>query len=228
MGEAAARDRPGLLPGDYVVLSVEDSGRGMDDETRRNLFEPFFTTKDVGEGTGLGLATVYGIVKQAGGFIDVSSGIGSGTTFQVMFPRHGGTVSSRRVNEPTEVPRGRGETVLVVEDESSILRLTQTVLSELGYRVIAAQTPEEARAVAADQTRSIDLLLTDIVMAGTNGRDLARQLAEGRKDLRAVFMSGYTDDVIADHGVLEEGVHFLQKPFSHSELAVRVREALDD
>jgi len=219
---------PGFIPGEYVQLSVSDDGTGMDLETRNNLFEPFFTTKELGKGTGLGLATVYGIVKQNNGFINVYSEPGMGAVFRIYLPRH--IVTDRNAipekrDSAQSVPTG-SETVLVVEDEPAILEVAGLMLESLGYQVLSADTPGNALALA-ETHETIHLLLTDVVMPEMNGRDLAGRLCATHPDLKCLFMSGYTSDVIAHHQVLDKGVHFLQKPFSKAELAVRVRSALD-
>ncbi|MCP4545214.1 MAG: PAS domain S-box protein [bacterium] len=218
---------PGFEPGDYVMLTVSDDGCGMDKETRGNIFEPFFTSKEVGEGTGLGLATVYGIVKQNGGFINVYSELDLGSTFSVYLPVHqmsGTSVSSGNDDSVSVV--GGSETVLLVEDEPAILDLTRMMLDRLGYTVIWAATPAEAILLVEEHAGEIHLLITDVVMPEMNGRDLARKLVTLIPDLSLLYMSGYTADVIACQGVLDEGVLFIQKPFSIQDLAVKVREAL--
>jgi len=227
--ETFCADHPEFEPGRYAVLSVSDDGCGMDRETKARIFEPFFTTKRLGEGTGLGLATVYGIVKQNEGFIDVHSEPGSGTTFRIYLPVpevprpiQGKGVSTSAVTERS------GETVLLVEDEEALLRLNSRMLERLGYQVIPASTPGEAIRLAQEHREGIHLLVTDVVMPEMNGRDLARQLLSLYPGMRRLFMSGYTADVIAHHGVLDEGVHFLQKPFSIAALAEKLREVLDD
>jgi PAS domain S-box-containing protein len=225
--EGNRAELPGVVPGDYVLLAVSDDGCGMSREILDKLFEPFFTTKAAGKGTGLGLATVYGIVKQNDGFIQVRSAPGEGTTFRIYLPRYvdsGGQGSGERVAEP--VVRGH-ETVLVVEDERALLDLSRRMLEKLGYRVLAAGSPGEAMELAEQHSGEIHLLMTDVVMPDMNGRDLARNLLSLYPNLKRLFMSGYTADVIARHGVLDEGVHFIQKPFSKQELAARVRAALD-
>jgi two-component system, cell cycle sensor histidine kinase and response regulator CckA len=217
----------GFVPGEYVRLVVSDDGCGMDKETLSHLFEPFFTTKKVGQGTGLGLATVYGAVKQNNGFINVYSEPGRGTTFTIYLPRHAGE-TRRTITEgaPAPDPRGR-EVILLVEDEPAILRLAAMMLEKQGYTVVAAATPGEAIRLARERTGEIDLLMTDVVMPEMNGRELARNILTLYPGLRRLFMSGYTADVIAHQGVLEEGVHFIQKPFGIKELAAKVREVLD-
>lgn len=218
-------DHPGATPGDHVVLRVEDSGAGMDRATLDRLFEPFYTTKPVGEGTGLGLSTVYGVVRQNEGFIDVASEPGKGSRFTIFLPRHRGAVPAA---EPTAEapPEGGHETILLVEDEPTILKLAATMLERQGYTVIPAGRPGEAIRVAQDHRGPIHLLVTDVIMPETNGRELAAHLAALFPGLRCLFMSGYTADLIARHGVLDEGIHFIQKPFSMSSLAAKIRETL--
>ena len=217
----------GFIPGRYVLLAVSDDGCGMDKETLARLFEPFFTTKEVGKGTGLGLATVYGIVRQNSGFINVYSEPGTGTTFRIYLPRY---ESEQAVADETrksvEAPTGT-ETVLLVEDEDSLLDLGTLLLEDLGYTVLAASCPNRALLIAEEFRGEIHLLLTDVIMPEMSGRDLRERLAASRPNLKSLYMSGYTAEVIAHHGVLHEGVHFLQKPFSVQDLAVKLREALN-
>ncbi len=223
--ECAHRDE--LIPGDYVLLMVSDTGRGMDPATRERIFEPFFTTKGMGEGTGLGLSTIYGIVKQNKGDVQVYSEPGNGTTFRIYLPRH---VGEAYVAEDQGVPQillGRGETVLVAEDEDAILKLTARMLQGLGYTVLTALSPTHAEQLAKAQTGPIDLLITDVVMPEMSGRDLADRLRNFYPDLKVLYMSGYTADVIAHRGVLEENMQFISKPFSQRDLARKVREALE-
>ena len=225
--EVYCASRAGCVPGKYVLLDVSDSGCGMDKEILSKLFEPFFTTKEVGKGTGLGLAMVYGIVKQNKGFIDVYSEPGEGTTFRIYLPRHVGKDEQPRAEAPQEsVTRGQ-ETILVVEDEPEILSTTKRVLEKQGYKVLTAITPGEAIHLAEKHSGEIDLLLTDVVMPEMNGRDLAKKMLSLYPHLKRLFMSGYTADVIAHQGVLDDGVHFIQKPFSIKDLATKVRQALD-
>lgn len=219
-------DHPGFVPGEYVMLAVSDDGCGMDKETQNRIFEPFFTTKGVGEGTGLGLATVYGIVKQNRGFINVYSEPGTGTTFKIYLPRVEATPEEIFGGPPTKV-RGGAETVLLVEDDESILKLGKTFLEQLGYTVLPSRTPREAIRLAHEHTGDIQLLITDVVMPEMNGRELSEQIRAIRPGTRCLYMSGYTADVIAHRGILIEGVHFLQKPFSAQALADKVREALE-
>jgi CheY-like chemotaxis protein len=219
--------RVGFEPGEYVLLTVSDDGKGMDEETLASIFEPFFTTKGVGEGTGLGLATVYGAVKQNDGFIDVNSEVGQGTVFRIYLPRHVGDTAQARTESAAEPVIGGHETILLVEDEPSFLKLATTVLERQGYTVLAANTPDEAMRLASEHRGGICLLMTDVVMPEMNGRDLAKRLLSLSPRLKCLYMSGYTADIIAHQGVVDEGVHFIQKPFSLRDLAAKVREALD-
>jgi CheY-like chemotaxis protein len=199
----------------------------MDKETLAHIFEPFFTTKGVGEGTGLGLATVYGIVKQNNGLINAVSEPGLGTTFTIYLPRHRGEAERAQKKGELETARRGEETVLLVEDEPAILGLTSQLLAMQGYSVLAAATPSAAIRLAREHSGEINLLLTDVVMPEMNGRDLAINLFSLYPRLKCMFMSGYTADVIARHDLLGEGVHFIQKPFTLQELAAKVREVLD-
>ncbi len=217
----------GFIPGDYVHLSVSDNGCGMGKDILDKLFEPFFTTKEMGKGTGLGLATVFGIVKQNNGFVNVHSEPGQGTTFNIYLPRHVGK-TEQKPKEALAEPIVRGqETILLVEDELAILKMTAIMLEKQGYRVLSAKTPGEAIRLAREHAGQIHLLMTDVVMPEMNGRDLAKNLLSLYPQIKRLFMSGYTADVIAHHGVLEEGVCFIQKPFYKKDLAAKVREALD-
>ena len=217
---------PDFLPGEYVRLSVSDNGCGMDKETISNIFEPFFTTKGCGEGTGLGLATVYGIVKQNRGFINVYSEQNQGTTFTIYLPRHDGNAGQAYPQGTKEPSRGY-ETILLVEDEPAILKITSLMLETLGYRVLTAGTPDEAIRMAGEQAGEIHLLMTDVIMPGKNGRTLAKCLVSRYPHIKHLFMSGHTANVIAHQGVLEEGVNFIHKPFSLPALASKVRYILD-
>ncbi|HSJ55761.1 MAG TPA: PAS domain S-box protein [Anaerolineae bacterium] len=218
---------PGFVSGEYVMLAVSDDGCGMTREVIDHLFEPFFSTKEMGKGTGLGLATVYGIVRQNDGFINVYSEPGRGSTFKIYLPRLAEQPVQLAAPAPREMATGLGETLLLVEDEPAILKIARAMLQELGYRVLAAGTPGEALLLAESRTAEIDLLITDVVMPEMSGRDLAKSLSEIKPALRILFTSGYTGDVIAHRGVLDKGVHFLQKPFSIEDLASKVREVLD-
>ncbi len=223
--ESYCSEHMGFTPGDYVLMAVSDNGCGMDAETRRHIFEPFFTTKERGKGTGLGLATVFGIVKQNDGFINVYSEPKQGTTFKVYLRRH--RAAGVQPNQTVAASSVAGnETVLLVEDEPAIRQMTERMLRRLGYTVIAASTPGAAIQLAREYVGVIDLLLTDVVMPEMNGRDLAKNLLSIRPDLKRLFVSGYTANVIAHHGVLDEGVNFLQKPFSIEALATKLREVL--
>ncbi|MGA2300981.1 MAG: PAS domain S-box protein [Candidatus Acidiferrum sp.] len=226
MDEMYARQHPGAKPGKYVILSVADSGVGMNSETLLHIFEPFFTTKEVGKGTGLGLATVYGIMKQSGGYIWVDSELGKGSCFQIFLPRVEETVT--HVAEQTSPsPNSQGsETILVAEDAEPLRKLARTFLEERGFQVLTASSGEEALKVAAEFSGKIHLLLTDVVMPGMNGRVLAEQLLPKRPGMKVLYMSGYTDSFIAGHGVLEEGTHLLHKPFTEEVLISKVCEVL--
>jgi len=220
-------ERMGVSSGEYVTLVVSDSGCGMDNETMAQAFEPFFTTKGRSKGTGLGLATVYGIVKQNRGFISVESEPGQGTTFSISLPRHIGKAEQLKAAEIDEQSALGNETVLVVEDEELLLGLSTMMLEQLGYRVLAAKTPGEAIELAQNHLGTIHLLITDVIMPEMNGRDLAARLLSLYPGLKRLFISGYTADVIAHHGVLDEGVNFLQKPFFKKQLAEKIREILE-
>ncbi|HPJ97364.1 MAG TPA: ATP-binding protein, partial [Syntrophales bacterium] len=216
----------GFVPGDYVTLSVNDNGCGMNEETQNNLFEPFFTTKDIGQGTGLGLSTVYGIVKQHSGFINAESEPGKGSTFTIYLPRHEGRTEP--VKKENEAAVTGTETVLLVEDEPAILEMTRMMLHRLGYTVLSAGKPAEALELARKHAGQIHLLMTDVVMPEMNGRDLAQNITFIHPNIRRLFMSGYPADVIARQGVLDEGVHFIQKPFLMKDLAAKLRGAMRD
>jgi len=216
------------LPGEYVRLSVSDDGCGMDRETQDHIFEPFFTTKEIGQGTGLGMATVYGIVKQNEGFIQLSSKPGIGTTFDIYLPRQSAKSEIAGSDATGEaIPRSRGETVLMVEDDPTMREMGLMMLQRLGYKVLPAATPGEAIRCVEEDNRKIHLFIIDVVMPEMNGRELADQLLEIRPGMKHLFMSGYTADVIAHRGVLDEGVNFIQKPFSLKDLAVKIREVLE-
>ena len=225
--DAYCAAHPGLAPGSYVRLDVIDDGCGMDAVTQAHLFEPFFTTKEQGRGTGLGLATVYGSVKQNGGFVEVVSEPGRGTTIGILLPRHDSAAGQASAESGLPTVSGGAETVLLVEDEPAILQMGKTMLGRLGYRVLAANTPADAIQLAATHSGNIDLLVTDVVMPGMNGRDLAARIISRWPSIACLYMSGYTSDIIAHHGVVDDGMQFIQKPFSMNELAGKVREALD-
>jgi signal transduction histidine kinase/ActR/RegA family two-component response regulator len=224
--EAYCADHDGFVPGDFVRLAVSDDGCGMDKETQERIFEPFFTTKEIGQGTGLGLATVYGIVKQNDGFINVYSEPDKGTTFKIYLPRYQGPHPEEREQRVGIIPKGQNELILVVEDEPQTLRLAEKMLRVLGYRTLTTSIPSEAIQLTKAHA-DISLLITDVVMPEMNGRELCDQVKANCPDLQCLFMSGYTADVIAHRGVLEEGVHFLQKPFSKKDLGIKVRDVLN-
>jgi CheY-like chemotaxis protein len=214
-----------ILTGDYAVLTVQDTGVGMDTETQSRMFEPFFSTKPKGEGAGLGLATTYSIVQQSGGYITASSTLGSGTTFKMYLPR-AQAAEAQPIQPPTTTPGGK-ETILIVDDETAIRRLAGQFLSGLGYRILEAGGGPEALRVANERPEPIDLLLTDVVMPNMSGREVAFQLAPARPDMKVSYMSGHSEDVIRSHGVLNAPDIFLQKPFRLSDLAIKVRALLD-
>lgn len=221
-----AASRMGLKPGPHVMLSVRDTGTGMSAETRAHLFEPFFTTKPPGRGTGLGLATIFGIVTQHEGHIEVESELGQGTTFRIYLPeaRQKAAVA---VEQLTGRRAARGETLLVVDDEQPVRQLARQVLAQAGYRVLDAGSADEAEKLAANHQGAIHLLVTDIVMPGTSGRTLAHRLLAARPDMKVLYISGYAEGGVPHHGALGEGVAFLQKPFTPATLMTAVREALD-
>jgi two-component system, cell cycle sensor histidine kinase and response regulator CckA len=222
-----AREHPGSIAGQYVMLAVTDTGTGMDPDTQAQIFEPFFTTKGRDKGTGLGLATVYGVVKQSNGYITVESEKGNGALFKIYLPRIEEPVAirSESIEEPLTV-RG-SETVLLVEDAEPLRMLAQLFLKENGYHVLTAADGAEAQQVAAQAPGPIHLLLTDVVMPGINGRVLAERLAPLHPTMKVLYISGYTDSFIAGHGVLEEGIHLLHKPFTEEALMRKIRELLD-
>ena len=229
LSPAYAAAHPEVRPGPHVLLSVADTGHGMDDETQAHLFEPFFTTKERGKGTGLGLATVYGIVQQSGGHIRVNSAADSGSTFLIYLPRveapeDGGQGA---VRPPLPRPSPGTETVLLAEDEEVVRRFAREILSGNGYKVLEAGNGREALLLSEAHRGEIHLLLTDVVMPKMSGRELTERIRPLRPDLRILYMSGYTDDAILRHGVLEDGIPFLQKPFTSEGLARKVREVLD-
>lgn len=226
--ETYCTQHAGFIAGEYALLSVSDNGNGMDKETLEQIFEPFFSSKGVGKGTGLGLSTVYGIVKQNNGFINVYSEPGEGTTFKIYLSRHPGQVGDTQREEMVKIHRGHGQTVLVVEDEPTLLTLSKRMLEILGYRVLAAGAPSEAIRLANEHAGKIQLLITDVVMPEMNGRDLAEQIHSLYPSLKILFMSGYTADVIADRGMLGEDVKFIQKPFSMTDLSIKVRDAIKE
>jgi PAS domain S-box-containing protein len=227
MDESFCESDSSFLPGKYVCLSVSDNGCGMDNQTLENIFEPFFTTKELGKGTGLGLSTIYGIVKQNNGFIQVKSELDHGSSFRIYLPRFSEQPMSSLEKTSEKPSTGGIEAVLLVEDEPEILNVTQIMLEKLGYKVLPYSNPGEALSFLETYTGDIHLLMTDVVMPEMNGHDLSIRLLSRFPDIKRLFMSGYTADVIAHHGVLDEGVDFIQKPFTMKYLASKVREALD-
>ena len=226
LDEEYVHTHPGSRPETYVMLAVSDSGCGMDQNTLRNLFEPFFTTKPVGQGTGLGLSTVYGIVKQHDGNIFVYSEPGQGSTFKIYLPQIDESPQTKEMAENLSPPGG-SEEIMVVEDNQAVRKLAVRFLENGGYRVREAGDPEECIEILTNSDLKVDLLLTDVVMPGMNGRELFEKLAASHPDLKVLYMSGYTDEAIARHGVLNRGVHFIQKPFSIHDLLKKVRETID-
>ncbi len=219
---------PDLAPGRYVVLAVTDTGHGMDAATRAQIFEPFFTTKEVGKGTGLGLATVYGIVKQSGGYIDVESEPGRGASFRVYLPRVEEAVAVPEAARPSGARQRGSETILLVEDDESLRTLAREILTVQGYTVLEAAAPRDALRIQETHPGRIDLLLTDVVMPEMNGRQLADRLTVARPDLAVLFMSGYTGAALGGRGEIAEfSGQLLQKPFTPDGLNRRVREVLD-
>jgi two-component system, cell cycle sensor histidine kinase and response regulator CckA len=222
-----ARQHASVRPGQYVMLAVSDTGSGMNADAQAHIFEPFFTTKVRGKGTGLGLSTVYGIVKQSGGSIWVSSEQSEGTTFKIYFPcveeRAEAMVTRTR---PAESPQG-SETILVVEDEEMVRGLVCQILRNKGYRVLEASNGEEGLLVCRQQSSPIHIMVTDVVMPGMNGRDLANRVASIRPAMKVLFMSGYSEDAVVSDGVLDRGLTFIQKPFTPEALAWKVREVLE-
>ena len=212
-----------------MMLAVTDNGCGMDAETQRHIFEPFYTTKGMTEGTGLGLSTVYGLAKQHGGHIQVYSEPGHGTTFKIYFPQADGQEDTR-IDEPEQnlqKIQGGTETVLIVEDEEMIRKLASEIIELNGYNVLCARNGDEALQLAGENPSKIDLLLTDVIMPGMNGKELHQQIQKICPGIRVIFTSGYTDNVITHHGVLDEGVNFLPKPFSGHSLLSKIRQTLD-
>ncbi len=226
LDEAYCERHIGSTPGRYVRLSVSDNGTGMDKETLKHIFEPFFTTKEEGKGTGLGLATVYGIIKQNDGYINVYSEPGYGTTFSLYLPSVGDIIDKQDSAEDSDIDLTGSGRILLVEDDPMVLQIARGMLESLGYWVTATHHPKEAIAIFTEAEEPFDLVITDVVMPSMSGKDLKSRLNETRPDLKVLFMSGYTADIIAHHGVLEEGIQFLQKPFTIQSLARKVNDIL--
>jgi two-component system, cell cycle sensor histidine kinase and response regulator CckA len=226
LDDSYTRTRPEVRPGRFVALTVSDTGSGMSPEVQARIFEPFFTTKGVGKGTGLGLAVVHGIVKQSGGSIEVYSEAGVGTTFKVYLPAVEEQPAALSSHGPDLPPRG-AETILLVEDDDSVRDFAAIALEGLGYTVLTAPGAEAALLLMANRTATVDLLVTDVVMPETGGRKLAETLQALYPGLKVLFISGYTDDAVVRHGVLQSDVAFLQKPFTPTSLARKVRDVLN-
>ena len=222
----ARQHRVAVQPGPYVMLAISDTGVGMDEVTRGRIFEPFFTTKGPGKGTGLGLSTVYGIVKQSDGFIWVYSEVGQGTSFKIYLPQVAEVAGGKR-HSPTVAPAHGTETILLVEDVEGLRKLAKRMLESAGYTVLTAANGEEALLLLERYKEPVHLMVTDVVMPGMSGRTLAERFDATRPGMKVLYMSGYTDDVVVRHGVLDEGMPFLGKPFTVVELTRKVREVLD-
>jgi two-component system cell cycle sensor histidine kinase/response regulator CckA len=227
LDEDYAATHVGVTPGPYVLLAVSDTGEGMTPETQAQIFEPFFTTKELGRGTGLGLSTVYGIVKQSGGHIWVYSELNHGTTFKIYLPQTSAEPDAEAVSKSVTPAISAKETVLLVEDDSEVRELVYSILTRLGYSVLAPRDTKTALSVGEQHATTIRLLLTDVIMPEINGLELAHRLAVHNPGLKVLFMSGYTENTVDQHGALEPGTHFLQKPFTPAALAAKVREVLD-
>jgi CheY-like chemotaxis protein len=214
------------VPGPHVMLAITDNGCGMDEKTKAHMFEPFFTTKEFGKGTGLGLSTVYGIMKQSGGFVWVYTELGIGTTFKICFPTVRTVHETESPSDNFEKIDNASETILIVEDDAGLLEVTHRSLEAVGYAILSARNPEEAIRIAESHPGPIHLMVTDVILPGINGAQLASQLSRLRPEMKVLFVSGYTDEYIVRHGVLEPGLAFLQKPFSPKALNRKVGEML--
>lgn len=228
LDESFCSHHPGSIPGEYVMLSLSDNGAGIEKEILENIFEPFFTTKGEGQGTGLGLSTIYGIVKQNDGFIDVKSEPGKGTTFLIFLPKNIDKTGKNDIEDKEyRIPRGNGEVILVVEDEDFVLDISRNALEKSGYSVLIAKTPNKALEQIKRHRDSINLLLTDLVMPEMSGKELADEIIKIKPDIKTLFMSGYTPDTVIHHGILEKDINFIQKPFTISGLANKVFHVLN-
>jgi CheY-like chemotaxis protein len=227
LDESYVREHPEVKPGEYVLISVSDTGHGIEAGMLERIFEPFFTTKEQGKGTGLGLSMVYGIVKQSDGHIACYSTVGQGTTFKVYLPRTEVDEESPTAVEFQKSEVSAHETILVVEDDDAVRHFTETILKKSGYNVWSARSGVDAVDYSSKSTEPIDVLITDVVMPGMNGREVARRVLVHHPQIRVLFTSGYTTNAIVHHGLLEEGLEFLQKPFSKKELLIRVRALLE-
>jgi two-component system cell cycle sensor histidine kinase/response regulator CckA len=227
LDDSYSADHPGVNPGRYVMLAVSDTGKGMTQETLARIFEPFFTTKAMGRGTGLGLSMVYGIVKQSGGHIWTYSEVGHGTSFKIYLPRTEEAAESTVIRRSGVTSISGNEQILLVEDDEQLRTLANSILTSCGYAVIVSSDTEHARLICEQRASSIQLLLTDVVMPGISGRALAQLLVAKNPKVKVLYMSGYTENAIVHHGVLDSGTHFIQKPFTPSMLASKVREVLD-
>jgi two-component system cell cycle sensor histidine kinase/response regulator CckA len=221
------RQHVGSAAGPHTLLTVSDTGEGMDAAILGRIFEPFFTTKGPGHGTGLGLAMVYGVVKQSGGYIEVSSEVGKGTTFKIYLPQVTETAEAA-AKKPPHVPKQGSETILLVEDDAAVRDLVRSLLSAQGYNVLLSQDLQEVGTICERHPGRIHLLLTDMVLPGTSGREVANRVGSARPGVKVLFMSGYTDDALIQNHGFNESFAFLQKPFSSITLAAKVREVLDD
>jgi two-component system, cell cycle sensor histidine kinase and response regulator CckA len=227
LDEGYASSHAEVVPGRYVLMAIGDNGAGMDVETLPHIFEPFFTTKEKGKGTGLGLSTVFGIVKQTGGHLSVYSEVGLGTTFKIYLPQVRVAAQEAQAQQARAATVGGKETILLVEDEEALCEFAAKVLEGYGYKVLKCKNGEDALRIEQQYKEPIDLLLTDVVMPKVSGREVSERLNLLRPKMKVMYMSGYTDDAIVRHGILEAGASFLQKPFTPDSLARKVREVLD-
>lgn len=223
-----ARSHPGTIPGSHIMLAVTDTGTGMDEETQQRIFEPFFTTKGMGKGTGLGLATVFGIAKEAGGSVWVYSEVGVGTTFKIYLPRVDEIAPTPEQAAPSRSLKEGEGTILLVEDEAGVRALVVATLNHCGYQILESKNGAEAFAHCAEHPGHIDLLLTDLMLPGETGREIAERVMAERSEIKVLYMSGYTDDTVIRHGLLEGNIEFMQKPFSPAALSRKVAAMLQE